>query len=135
MMKPDTTFDGNATFPMNGNTQNQGTASVLYLDEGPAQAGCPASAMGCKATTRAANAGLFFAFPALGSNPNVVAFDETTGLTVWTAHVTAGGDGIRGTPVIDAASRRLFVVTGGNPHLVHALWSTPASRRPPAAGR
>jgi hypothetical protein len=121
MMKPDTTFDGNATFPMNGTTENQGTASVLYLEQGPAPAGCPAGATGCKATARAANAGLFFAFPALGANPNVAAFDETTGLTVWTAHVMTGGDGIRGTPVIDAASRRLFVVTGGNPHLVHAL--------------
>src|SRR5262249_26541422 len=70
---------------------------------------------------RAANAGLFFAFPALGANPNVVALDETTGQTVWTAHVMTGGDGIRGTPVIDPASRRLFVVTGNNPHLVHAL--------------
>ena len=58
---------------------------------------------------------VLFAFPALGADPNVVAFDETTGLTVWTAHVTTGGDGIRGTPVIDSASRRLFVVTGGNP--------------------
>jgi hypothetical protein len=121
MMKPDTTFDGNATFPMNGNTQNQGSASVLYLEEGPAQPGCPPGATGCKATGRAASAGLFFAFPALGANPNVVAFDETTGLTVWTAHVMTGGDGIRGTPVIDLASRRLFVVTGNNPHLVHAL--------------
>jgi hypothetical protein len=121
MMKPDATFNGNATFPMNGNMQNQGTASVLYLEAGPAQAGCPAGATGCKATARAAGAGLFFAFPALGANPNVVAFDETTGLPVWTAHVTTGGDGIRGTPVIDPASRRLFVVTGNNPHLVHAL--------------
>ncbi len=121
MMAPDTAFDANATFPANGNTQNQGTASVLYLEDGPAQAGCPAGATGCTAMARAANAGLFFAFPALGSNPNVVAFDETTGLPVWTAHVTTGGDGIRGTPVIDPASRRLFVVTGHNPHLVHAL--------------
>jgi hypothetical protein len=121
MMAPDSTFNTNATFPANGNTQNQGTASVLYLDEGPSAAGCPAGATGCKATARAAGAGLFFAFPALGSNPNVVAFDETTGLPVWTAHVTTGGDGIRGTPVIDAATRRLFVVTGNNPHLVHAI--------------
>jgi hypothetical protein len=121
MMKPDTTFDGNATFPMNGTTQNQGTASVLYLEQGPAQAGCPAGATGCKATARAANAGLFFAFPALKATPNVVAFDEPTGMAVWTASVMTGGDGIRGTPVIDPASRRLFVVTGGNPHLVHAL--------------
>ncbi len=120
-MAPDTTFNANATFPANGNTQNQGTASVLYLQEGPAQAGCPAAATGCTATGRAANAGLFFAFPALGSNPNVVAFDETTGLPVWTAHVTTGGDGIRGTAAIDPSTRRLFVVTGNNPHLVHAL--------------
>jgi hypothetical protein len=120
-MKPDTTFDTNAVFPMNGSTQNQGTASVLYLEQGPPPAGCPAGATGCMATARPANGGLFFAFPALGSNPNIVAFDETTGLPVWTAQVMSGGDGIRGTPVIDAASRRLFVVTGGDPHVVHAL--------------
>jgi hypothetical protein len=120
-MAPDATFNANATFPANGNTQNQGTASVLYLDPGPASPGCPAAAGGCKAPGRAANAGLFFAFPALGADPNVVAFDETSGLPVWTAHVTTGGDGIRGTPVIDPASRRLFVVTGNDPHLVHAI--------------
>jgi hypothetical protein len=120
-MAPDTTFNTNATFPANGNTQNQGTASVLYLENGPAAAGCPPAATGCMATGRPANNGLFFAFPALGSNPNVVAFDETTGQPVWTAHVQTGGDGIRGTPVIDPVSRRVFVVTGNNPHLVHAL--------------
>jgi|HubBroStandDraft_6_1064221.scaffolds.fasta_scaffold180404_1 hypothetical protein len=121
MMAPDATFNANATFSAMGNTQNQGTASVLYLEDGPAAAGCPAGATGCKATARAAGMGLFFAFPALKSNPNVVAFDETTGLPVWTANVMTGGDGIRGTPVIDPESRRLFVVTGNNPHLVHAL--------------
>ncbi|MGD0678638.1 MAG: hypothetical protein ABSC94_24790 [Polyangiaceae bacterium] len=120
-MAPDATFNDNATFPANGNTENQGTASVLYLQDGPAQAGCPTGALGCTASQRAGESGLFFAFPALGSNPNVVAFDETSGLTVWTAHVTTGGDGIRGTPVIDPISRRLFVVTGNGPHLVHAL--------------
>jgi hypothetical protein len=120
-MAPDATFNTNATFPANGNMQNQGTASVLYLEQGPPQMGCPAGAAGCKAMTRAANAGLFFAFPALKSTPNIVAFDETTGLPVWTAQVMTGGDGIRGTPVIDPGSRRLFVVTGNNPHLVHAL--------------
>jgi hypothetical protein len=121
MMAPDTAFDANATFPNMGSAQNQGIASVLYLENGPVAAGCPTGATGCTATTRAAGAGLFFAFPALGSNPNVVAFDETTGKTVWTAHVTVGNDGIRGTPVIDPASRRLFVVSGNDPHLVHAL--------------
>jgi hypothetical protein len=120
-MAPDTTFNTNATFPANGNTQNQGTASVLYLENGPAAAGCPPAATGCTAKARPAGNGLFFAFPALGSNPNVVAFDETTGQPVWTAQVKTGGDGIRGTPVIDPASRRVFVVTGNNPHLVHAL--------------
>jgi hypothetical protein len=121
MMAPDATFDANATFSATGNMENQGTGSVLYLENGPAAAGCPAGATGCKAAARTASAGLFFAFPALGSNPNVVAFDESTGQPVWTAHVMTGGDGVRGTPVIDPASRRLFVVTGNNPHLVHAL--------------
>lgn len=120
-MAPDTAFNTNATFPANGTLQHQGTASLLYLESGPAAAGCPAGATGCMATARPANGGLFFAFPALGSNPNVVAFDETTGLPVWSAHVTAGGDGIRGTPVIDPKSRRLFAVGGNNPHIVHAL--------------
>jgi hypothetical protein len=32
-----------------------------------------------------------------------------------------GANGIRGTPVIDPTARRLYVVTGPNPHLVHAL--------------
>jgi hypothetical protein len=94
---------------------------VLYLENGPTQAGCPTGATGCTAATRAAGTGVFFAFPALGANPNVVALDETTGLTVWTAHVATGGDGIRGTPVVDPDSRRLFVVTGNNPHVVHAI--------------
>jgi hypothetical protein len=120
-MAADATFDTNAVFPANGNTQNQGTASVLYLEQGPAAAGCPAAATGCTAKSRAAGSGLFFAFPALGSTPNVVAFDETSGSPVWTASVKTGGDGIRGTPVVDPGSRRLFVVTGNSPHLVHAL--------------
>jgi hypothetical protein len=120
-MAPDTTFNSNATFPGNGNLSNQGTASVLYLQEGPAAAGCPAGATGCTASSRPAGNGLFFAFPALGSNPNVVAFDETSGQTVWTAHVMSGGDGIRGTAVVEPMARRLYVVTGNNPHLVHAI--------------
>jgi hypothetical protein len=120
-MAPDATFNANATFGATGSKTNKGSASVLYVEQGPAQAGCPAAATGCMASSRAAGAGLFFAFPALDANPNVVAFDETSGMPVWTAHVTTGGDGIRGTPVIDPASRRLFLVTGNNPHLVHAL--------------
>jgi hypothetical protein len=121
MMAPDTTFDTNATFSTMGQPENQGTASVLYLENGPAAAGCPAGATGCSAMTRAASAGLFFAFPALAANPNVVAFDETSGMPVWSAKVMTGGDGVRGTPVIDPVARRLYVTTGNNPHLVHAL--------------
>ncbi len=125
-MAPDVTFDMNATFPMNGNTTGQGNPSVLYLEQGPAAAGCPAGATGCKATTRPAGNGLFFAFAPLQATPNVFAFDETTGQPVWTALATNGGpnggnDGIRGTPAIDPVSRRVFVVTGNGPHMVHAI--------------
>jgi hypothetical protein len=119
-MAPDTAFNTTATWNMSGNQQNQGTASVLYVQNGPAQAGCPATANGCAATGRAAGAGLFLGFPARATT-NAIAFDESTGQRVWTANVPSGGDGIRGTPVIDPASRRLFVVTGNNPHVVHAL--------------
>jgi hypothetical protein len=119
-MAPDATFNGNATWPTSGMAENNGTASVLYLQQGPAQGGCPTGATGCAATGRAAGAGLFFGFPA-GAATNAIAFDETTGQRVWTANVKSGGDGIRGTPVIDPTSRQLFVVTGANPHVVHAL--------------
>lgn len=124
-MAPDATFNANATYPGNGSTTGQGVPSVLYLENGPTQAGCPAGVSGCTATGRAAGAGVFLAFAALGASPNVFAFDESTGLPAWTAHVTnkggGGGDGIRGTPAIDPTSRRVFVVTGNNPHTVHAL--------------
>jgi hypothetical protein len=124
-MAPDTTFNTNATMPAIGNTTGQGLPSVLYIEPGPALAGCPATATGCTATGRAAGAGTFVAFAALGSSPNAFAFDFTTGLPVWTASVTngasGGGDGIRGTPVIDAITRRVFIVTGNGPHVVHAL--------------
>ncbi len=125
-MAPDTTFNTNATFPAIGNTTGQGLPSVLYLESGPAAAGCPTGATSCTATTRAAGAGIFLAFGALGSNPNAFAFDETTGLPVWKVDVTngtagGGGDGIRGTPAIDPISRRVFIVTGNGPHVVHAL--------------
>ena len=120
-MAPDTTFNGNATFPANGSTTGQGMASVLYVEKGPPGVGCPAGVTGCTASARAAGAGIFLAFPPLGSNPNVIAFDETTGLTVWTAHVENGADGIRGTPVVDLATRRLLLVTGSDPHYVRAL--------------
>ncbi len=117
---PNTTFNTNATFPANGNLSNQGSPSVLYLSNGPAAAGCPAGAAGCTATTRAAGSGIFVAIAALKSTPNVFAFDESTGKPVWTASLPNGGDGIRGTPVIDPVSRRLFAVTA-SPHQVHAV--------------
>jgi hypothetical protein len=121
-MAPDTTFNSNATFPAMGNVENQGTPSVLYIEDGPAVAGCPMKPSGgCMATTRPAGNGMFFAFGALGSTPNVFAFDETTGLQVWSAHVLTGADGIRGTPVVDPAARLLYIVTGGTPHVDHAV--------------
>jgi hypothetical protein len=125
-MAPDTTFNTNATFPGNGTSTGLGSASVLYLQQGPAAAGCPTTAANCKATTRPAGNGLFFAFAALGAKPNVFAFDETTGQLVWSTFLTnggttAGGDGIRGTPAIDPTSRRIFAVTGPGPHTVHAI--------------
>ncbi|MEO6952916.1 MAG: hypothetical protein ABI321_14010 [Polyangia bacterium] len=120
-MAPDTTFNGNATFPANGSMTGQGMASVLYVENGPPGAGCPAGVTGCTASARAAGAGVFLAFPPLGSNPNIIAFDETTGLPVWTQHVDSGSDGIRGTPVVDLATRRIFVVTGSDPHFVRAI--------------
>jgi hypothetical protein len=56
-MAPNTTFNANATFPANGNLDNMGTGSVLYLQEGPTAAGCRANATGCAATARAAELG------------------------------------------------------------------------------
>jgi hypothetical protein len=99
-------------------------ASVLYLQAGPAGAGCPATgaaATTCMATTRPAGNGLFFA----ATNGNVVyALDETTGAIVWQTNINAlgGGDGIRGTPVIDPDTRALIVATGvSGHHEVHSL--------------
>jgi hypothetical protein len=119
-MMPDATFNANAKF--GGGTQS----SVLYIENGPTAAGCPAAAMSCKATTRAAGAGLFFL---ASQNNGVYAFDETSGQIVWNTPLNSnGGDGIRGTPVIDGASRKLFVTIGvgsgggGNVrHEIHAL--------------
>jgi hypothetical protein len=124
-MAPDAAFNKAATFSAQGSTTGQGLPSVLYLQEGPTQAGCPTGAKGCTATTRTAGAGIFLAFPGLGSTPNAIAFDETTGLRTWSATVTngasGGGDGIRGTPAIDPGARRVYIVTGNDPHVVHAL--------------
>jgi hypothetical protein len=102
-------------------------ASVLYLENGPPMAGCPSTAMGCVATTRTAGNGLFFA----ATNGGIVyALDETSGAIVWKATVMGGGDGIRGTPVIDPATRTLYVTNGGGgQHLVHALSADDGTER------
>jgi hypothetical protein len=111
-MQPNTVFNGNATF--SGSVQT----SVLYLENGPATAGCPTGANGCKATTRAAGNGLFFASAATDE----YALDETSGLTVWHTNFAVTGDGIRGTPVIDPLSRTLYVAVGASgQHQIHAL--------------
>jgi hypothetical protein len=123
-MAPDTAFDAAATF--SGNIQ----ASVLFLENGPISAGCPAAAQGCLATGRASGAGLLFATTQLNG---VYAIDEATGLTVWHAPLESSraGDGVRGTPVIDPMSRVLIVVVGaGDHHEVHALSVDDGSERP-----
>jgi hypothetical protein len=112
-MAPDATFNSNAK--VSGSVK----ASVLYLQNGPAAAGCPAAASGCTAKSRDAGAGLFFAVSESGG---AYAFDETSGLVVWHAGLPAGGDGVRGTPAIDAGTRTLFVALGASGHHeVHAL--------------
>src|SRR5580658_8579364 len=109
----DTTFSTAAKF--NGGM----AASVLYVENGPPGMGCPATATGCVAMTRAAGAGIFIAATNGGT---VYALDETSGAIVWTGSAPGGGDGIKGTPVIDGATRTLFVTNGGGgQHLVHGL--------------
>lgn len=114
-MAPDTTFNTNATF--NGGVQ----ASVVYIESGPTAAGCPttgAAATTCKATARTAGAGLYFA----SASNDIYAIDQTTGMTVWHVSIPGGGDGIRGTPVVDPKSRTFFAAIGVNGHHeVHAL--------------
>jgi hypothetical protein len=119
-MAPDTAFNTAAKF--NGGVQ----ASVLYIEDGPVAAGCPAAAKNCTATTRAAGSGAFFA----SASSDVYAIDETSGLTVWHAALTGAGDGIRGTPVIDPASRTMYVAFGaGGHHEIHALSVDDGSER------
>jgi hypothetical protein len=107
-------------------------ASVLYLQNGPAAAGCPttgSAATTCKATTRTAGNGLFFA--ATGGNV-VYALDETSGAIVWQTNINpaGGGDGVRGTPVVDEGTRAIIIATGANgQHQVHSLSVDDGSER------
>jgi hypothetical protein len=108
-------------------------ASVLYLASGPAAAGCPTTgtaATTCKATTRAAKNGLFFA----ATKGNVIyALDETSGAIVWQTNLNPQGgskDGIRGTPVVDEGTRSITIATGANDHHeVHSLSVDDGSER------
>ncbi len=112
-MAPDATFNANAK--LSGGM----LSSVLYLQSGPSVVGCPTTATGCLAKTRALGAGLFFA---ASQHDGVYAFDETSGLVVWHAGLPSIGDGVRGTPSIDAGTRTLFVALGATGHHeVHAL--------------
>jgi outer membrane protein assembly factor BamB len=89
-------------------------AAPLYMEQGPGNKG---------------------AFIVVTMSNNVYAIDETTGMTVWmhnigtppnTGFAGCGNDtGITSTPVIDAASRTIFVAgvvnNGGVKHEIHAL--------------
>jgi outer membrane protein assembly factor BamB len=54
---------------------------------------------------------------------NVFALDETTGAVVWMHSIGMGGHGIIGTPVIDAATKAIFVAAdaSGGKHIIDAL--------------
>jgi hypothetical protein len=117
-MKPDGGFHADFTGQM--------YASPLYLENGPA------------------NKGVFFA---VTTGNDVFALDETTGAVVWTKNIgpaaqdTGAGCGnvhplgILGTPVIDAASRTIYVAGAIGPvtiqrHEVHALSVDDGTERP-----
>ena len=54
---------------------------------------------------------------------NVYALDETTGAVIWMHSIGTGGHGIIGTPVIDAATRAIFVAADAQQghHIIDAL--------------
>jgi len=60
-----------------------------------------------------------------GGHSLVTALDETTGATLWSQDMGASGNGVRSTPVIDAASGTIYTAfdatTGGNHFEIHAL--------------
>jgi hypothetical protein len=98
-------------------------ASALYIEDGPNHKGV---------------------FIAVSSTNNVYALDETTGASVWTHTIgppsTGGGCdasqlGIRGTPIIDMATRTIYVAGGMGPGTtsrfeVHALSVDDGTLRP-----
>jgi hypothetical protein len=59
-----------------------------------------------------------------GGNSVITAIDETTGATLWSKNIPSG-NGVRSTPVIDAASGTIYTAldstTGGNHFEIHAL--------------
>ncbi len=109
-MKPDAGFMAKFTGGV--------SAVPLFLENGPAGAGCPAGAVanGCVATTRTGGAGVFFAAT---TQNDVYGLDEATGTIVWHKNIgrspgtgDRGATGIISTPVIDPGSRTLYVATG-----------------------
>jgi hypothetical protein len=61
-------------------------------------------------------------FIAAATNGTVYGLDETTGGTIWMHSIGTGGHGIISTPVVDAASRTVFVASDvGGKHQIHAL--------------
>jgi hypothetical protein len=105
-MAPDTTFMATFTGALG--------ASPIYVEPGPAMAGCPGTAKGCVAMMRPAGAGIFIA----ATEQNMVyALDESTGAMVWTASAGTSpgtgdrccGQGILSTPASDG----MYVYTSG----------------------
>ncbi len=69
--------------------------------------------------------GMFIVASHGGGNSYITALDETSGATLWSRNLGASGNGVRSTPVIDAASGTIYTAfdatTGTLHHEVHAI--------------
>jgi hypothetical protein len=69
--------------------------------------------------------GMFIVASRGGGSSYVTALDETSGATLWSRNMGASGNGVRSTPVIDAATGTIYTAfdatTGVLHHEIHAL--------------